>query len=145
MLKKRFTAFFILATGLFVSGWQNAVYSNPGDTFEIYRQALADADIEAYMSCITQGSKEMLSQRPPQSATMLREYRDIAEKEYKVTVEGSIATLEFQPKSEFAPPYLFKIERGDWKVDLKRMSEEITFDQRDNWHWKEQNNLRKGY
>lgn len=137
MLKNWFIAFFILATGLFVLGWQNAVYSNPGDTFEIYRQALAGADIETYMSCITQDSKDMLSQRPPQAATMLREYRDIAGKDYKVEVEGSTAMLEFQPASEFAPPYLLKMEKGGWKIDLKRMSEEISFDQGNHWHWKD--------
>lgn len=131
----RFLTFILLAI-LFMAGWQDINYSNPEEVFEVYKKALSEIDIQTYMSCITYDSHQMLKTRPPQAPRMRREYEDISNKTYKVTVDNATAILEFKPQSEIAPPYLFKKEDGKWKIDLKRMSEEIVFDEKNHWRWR---------
>lgn len=137
ILNKGIIVFSIAVIGLFVIAWESADYSTPENTFEVYKKALFQGNIKTYMECLTDDSKQMLSQRLPQLSIMLREYRDIARINYQVKVEGLIAVLEFNPASELAPPYLFKKKKDEWKIDLKSMSEEIFFDQENHWHWKE--------
>lgn len=135
-MKSKILIVFIILSALVMIGWQNSLYSNPESVFEAYKRALNEGDIETYMSCISKGSQQMFSQRPLQISLMKREYQDITQKYYKVTIENETAILEFVPESKIAPPYLFKKEDGEWKIDLKRMSEEIVFDEKNYWRWR---------
>lgn len=117
-----------------MAGWKDNDYSNPRVTFETYKKALAEGDKETYLGCLTKTSQQMFSQRPLQTSLMRREYEDIAQENYKVTIKDETAILEFVPGSEITPPYFFKKEDDQWKIDLKKMSEEIVFDEKNHWH-----------
>lgn len=135
MIRKLWIALIMIGV-LFMGGWQSGDYSTPEAIFETYKKALAIADTETYLNCVTKSSQDMLSQRHPQPSLMRREYQDIADKDYKVTIKDGTAILEFVPTSKIAPPYLFKKEDGKWKIDLRRMNEEIVFDEKNHWHWR---------
>ncbi|MFC1645752.1 hypothetical protein ACFL2Y_01060 [Candidatus Omnitrophota bacterium] len=113
-------------------------YSTPRSTFEIFKEAAKSNDVQAYIDCTTRESQEMLSQRRPNSSQMNNEYRDISDKEYKIEIKGNSATLFLIPETPCNPPYFFKKENGQWKIDLIYMSENIYFDSENNWHWRKQ-------
>lgn len=135
-MRRKLWVVLMVMGALVTMGLRGSDYSSPGATFEVYKQAIAKGDTETYLDCLTKVSQQMFSQRPAQASLMSREYQDIAGKEYKVTIKDETAILEFVPRSEIAPPYLFKKETGKWKIDLKRMSEEIVFDKNNHWHWR---------
>ncbi|OQX86217.1 MAG: hypothetical protein B6D55_06440 [Candidatus Omnitrophica bacterium 4484_70.2] len=109
--------------------------SSPQHTFEKYLRALKEADVKTYLSLLTADSKKVVR---PLKELMLREYEDLKDLNFYIEVDSSCtATVYFNPPSKKVPPYLLKKENGEWKVDLKTMSQIYIFDENNNWHYKE--------
>jgi hypothetical protein len=122
--------FFFLAVA--ISGWQG--FSSPSVTFERYKRAIEKADIEAYLKCLSRESLALLQGNKPPPDLLEKEYKNLAGKEYYITVKEKTAIVLFKKDTEYEPPYLLIRDNGEWKIDLKGMSEKIFFDAEKKWH-----------
>lgn len=111
-------------------------YSTPQKTFEIYKEAAKIGDINIYLECITEGSRQMLQGQFPLKEVLEQEYNYLSGKEYSVNIKEkeNTALLYFKKNTEYEPPYLFLKENNEWKIDLKAMEEKIFFDQDKKWY-----------
>jgi len=106
--------------------------STPEAVFDAYKSALEKGDRDAYFDLITAESRAIVN---PSPALMLREFAEIKDLNPDVQIEASDkAVVYFVPSRSKIPPYILKKENGQWKIDLKTMSQEYVFDNKDEWH-----------
>jgi hypothetical protein len=116
--------------------WQTFALAQTGPerVFEAYKAALKDGVAGEYLELLTEQSRMMVHPTP---GPMQREYSDLRDLTFRVSLEGpNRAVVSFTPASSKVPPYVLRKERGEWKIDLKTMSEEYVFDHDNNWHRK---------
>jgi hypothetical protein len=109
-------------------------YSTPQKTFEIYKEAAKVGDVNVYLDCITQASRELLAGQLPTKEILQQEYLFLKGKEYSAKQSNDMAIIYFKENTQYEPPYLFSRENNEWKIDLKAMEEKIYFDEDKKWY-----------
>jgi len=113
-------------------------FRTPEATFEAYKEAARDGDMQKYMLCTTKESQHMLASSPSSPVKLKNEFSALKDKQYTVDFKNDTATLLFVPEDPHCPPYFLVNEGGEWKLDLLAMSKKIYFDYDNKWHWREQ-------
>ncbi|KKT55316.1 MAG: hypothetical protein A2445_05795 [Candidatus Jacksonbacteria bacterium RIFOXYC2_FULL_44_29] len=108
--------------------------------FELFKAAAKDQNQEFYLMQITADSKTTLAGGTISAAQFSNEYQSIKDlmytTNYAVMGDEGWAEINFSPQNDYSPPYLLTLENGEWKIDLKRMSETYVFDTNNKWSYK---------
>ncbi|MCK9555620.1 hypothetical protein M0R36_07380 [bacterium] len=111
---------------------QAADYSTPEKTFELYKKAAEDGNIDQYLKCLDRSTAMIWSDIAPTSELIKKEVAPILGKEYKITYIDSYsrryAIINFSDKTVDAPPYILCQSDSEWKIDFKAMTWRIIWD-----------------
>lgn len=111
-------------------------YSTPEITYESYKKAAKNNDIDGYLDATTKESQDWLRPQTSQLTKIKVEYEGIKNSEYYVEYESEIAILYSKNYPETIPPYYFKKENDLWKIDLIYMRDHIYFGADGKWRSK---------
>ncbi|MBN2190556.1 MAG: hypothetical protein JW728_05015 [Candidatus Aureabacteria bacterium] len=129
MKKIVFLLFFSLSS---LALCQPSEYSTPEKTFELYKKAAGEGDVEQYLKCLDRSTAMIWSDIALTPELIKREAAPITGKEYKITYIDNYtrryAIINFSDKTVDAPPYILCQSDSEWKIDFKAMTWRIIWD-----------------
>lgn len=110
--------------------------NDPRAVLAAYRGAMAQRNGAPGLSIYTRGTQAFLSQWTMTPAQMDNEARSLEDcPERILKTEAIYAVLRHPVAARRCPPYFFKMEDGQWRLDLTMMSKAIRFNHRNHWHF----------
>lgn len=119
-----------------------AASNDPRAVLAAYREAMDRRNGSPELSIYTEETRAFLRQWTVTPAQMDNEAKNLAAcPTGTLKVRAEHAVLRFPVSSRQCPPYFFRIEDGEWRLDLTMMSKAIRFNHRNQWHFDRQYHL----
>lgn len=116
--------------------------NDPRMVLAAYRDAMERRNGNPGLSIYTRETRAFLGRRVMTPAQMDNEAQKLKEcPEAALKVDAGHAVLRYPVALRQCPPYFFRIEDGEWRLDLTMMSKAIRFNHRNQWHFDAQYHL----
>lgn len=119
-----------------------AASNDPRAVLAAYREAMDQRNGNPELSIYTEETRVFLGQWTVTPAQMDNEAKNLAACPTGVLkVRAEYAVLRFPVSLRQCPPYFFRVEHGEWRLDLTMMNKAIRFNHRNQWHFYTQYHL----
>lgn len=113
-----------------------AAGNDPRAVLAAYRRAMDRRNGNTELSIYTRETRTFLSRWTLTPAQMDNEAKSLAAcPERVLKVAATYAVLRHPVSARQCPPYFFRLEEGEWRLDLAMMSKAIRFNHRNQWHF----------
>jgi len=99
-------------------------YSSPEKTLSLFIKAIEEGNVDAYLECVTEESQEFLKPRYAQERLASERFY-YKEAGFKVTEKTSNRAVMISSIPTPIGIFVFKKEKGGWKIDFKETITEI--------------------